>query len=97
MPIGARIQLDPGFDIPREWPAWKREIAEALQVYGGYLTDTGGSLAVKGEATSVTRGYDSWAKAGLPEGADRGLGGDFPWQRMRVLDLERNGGRGFCD
>lgn len=94
--IGARVQLDPDFVVPGGWPEWKREIAEALQVYGGYISDTGGSLAVKGEATSVTRGYDSWGLAGLPKGAPRGLGGDFPWGRMRVLDLERNSGSGLC-
>ena len=95
MPQGARIQLDPEFVVPDEWPRWKTVIAEALQTYGAYLGDTGGSVAIKGESTSVARGYDSWAKVGLPHGADRTLG-DFPWDRMRVLEVSRNRGDGTC-
>ncbi|MDQ3955221.1 MAG: fibronectin type III domain-containing protein [Actinomycetota bacterium] len=95
IPQGARLQLDPEFDIPESWPSWRREIAEALQIYGALVVDTGGSLAIKGEATSVTRGYDSWGLVGLPEGADRSLD-DFPWERMRVLKVERNRGDGTC-
>ena len=95
VPIGARVQLDPDFEVPPSWPDWKREITEALQVYGGYVTDTGGSVAVRGESPSVARGYHAWSLAGLPEGADRGLD-DLPWHRMRVLDLARNRGNGLC-
>ena len=96
IPQGARLQLDPGFVIPGGWPKWQREIAEALQTYGAFLVDTGGSLALKGESTSVTRGYDSWGLAGLPIGSDRTLD-HFPWEKMRVLKVERNRGNGTCD
>lgn len=85
MPEGARIQLDPSFDVgATSWPAWKKTIARALQRYGAYLGDTGGTVAIRGEA-DVNRGYDAWGMAGAPEGASLA---DLPWGRMRVLDFE---------
>ncbi|MDQ4124103.1 MAG: hypothetical protein M3134_00690 [Actinomycetota bacterium] len=85
MPEGARIQLDPDFDVAgTSWPAWKKTVARALQRYGAYLGDTGGTVAIRGEA-DVNRGYNAWAMAGAPEGASLS---DLPWGRMRVLDFE---------
>ena len=85
MPEGARIQLDPAFDVAATtWPAWKKTIARALQRYGAYLGDTGGTVAIRGEA-DVNRGYNAWAMAGAPEGASLA---DLPWGRMRVLDFQ---------
>jgi hypothetical protein len=85
MPEGARIQLDPSFDVAAtSWPAWKKTIARALQRYGAYLGDTGGTVAIRGEA-DVNRGYDAWTKAGAPEGASLA---DLPWAHMRVLDFQ---------
>jgi hypothetical protein len=85
MPEGARIQLDPDFDVAgTSWPAWKKTVARALQRYGAYLGDTGGTVAIRGEA-DVNRGYNAWAMAGAPEGASLA---DLPWGRMRVLDFE---------
>jgi hypothetical protein len=83
LPLGARVQLDPSLDVGRlALPAWKRTIARALQVYGAYVVDTGGSLAVRAESNRG-RGYDAWSRAGVPGGSP-GLG-DLPWSRMRVL------------
>ena len=85
MPEGARIQLDPGFDVDAtSWPQWKKVVARALQRYGAYLVDSGGTVAIRGEA-DVNRGYDAWAKAGAPQGASLA---DIPWARMRVLDFQ---------
>lgn len=85
MPEGARIQLDPDFDVAAtSWPAWKKTVARALQRYGAYLGDTGGTVAIRGEA-DLNRGYNAWAMAGAPEGASLS---DLPWGRMRVLDFE---------
>ncbi|MDQ3951385.1 MAG: hypothetical protein M3279_00255 [Actinomycetota bacterium] len=85
MPEGARIQLDPSFDVAAtSWPAWKKTIARALQRYGAFLGDTGGTVAIRGEA-DVNRGYNAWAMAGAPEGASLA---DLPWGRMRVLDFQ---------
>ncbi|MDQ3983390.1 MAG: hypothetical protein M3271_11990 [Actinomycetota bacterium] len=85
MPEGARIQLDPSFDVAgTSWPAWKKVVARALQRYGAYLADSSGTLAIRGEA-DVNRGYNAWAKAGAPEGA---MLSDLPWSEFRVLDFE---------
>jgi hypothetical protein len=44
IPIGARLQLDPGLDLAAlGLRPWERTIATALQTYGMYLIDTGGS------------------------------------------------------
>jgi hypothetical protein len=84
IPEGARIQLDPAFDVASQpWPAWKKALALALQRYGAYVVDTGGALAVRGVSDANLR-YNSWAAAGIP--TQVGLS-DLPWDRMRVLQL----------
>ena len=84
IPEGARIQLDPGFDVASQpWPEWKKTLARALQRYGGYIVDTGGALAVRG-VSDLNFPDNSWAAAGTPTQA--GLF-DLPWDRMRVLQL----------
>lgn len=81
IPEGARIQLDPTFDVEAQaWPAWKKTVARALQQYGAYLGDTGGSLSIRGEA-SINRGYDAWASAGVTSSSLA----DLPWNSFRVL------------
>jgi hypothetical protein len=83
LPEGARIQLNPAFNVDAQsWPAWKKTIARTLQVYGAYVSDTSGSLAIRGEADLNREG--AWAAAGIPEGP--GLQ-DLPWDQMRVLQL----------
>jgi hypothetical protein len=42
LPEGARVQLDPSFDVSTLPHAWERTIARTLQVYGMYLADRGG-------------------------------------------------------
>jgi hypothetical protein len=83
LPVGAHVQLDPSLDVASlGLPAWQRTIAQALQVYGAYVVDTGGSLAVRAES-NLGRGYDAWAKAGVPGGSPSLAG--LPWSRLRVL------------
>ncbi len=83
IPEGARIQLDPGFDVQaQKWPRWQKIIATAFQVYGGYIADTSGSLAVRAEA-NLDRGYNAWTKAGVPSGSPSLA--DLPWSRFRLL------------
>ncbi|MGH2793164.1 MAG: hypothetical protein ACRDKG_02565 [Actinomycetota bacterium] len=84
IPQGARIQLDPSFNVSAQsWPSWKKVIARTLQVYGAYVSDTGGTLAIRGESDVNRPG--AWAKAGIPEGANLS---DLPWNKMRVLKLK---------
>ena len=84
LPEGARVQLDPAFDVASQsWPHWKKVMARTLQVYGAYVSDTGGTLAIRGEADLNRQG--AWAGAGIPEGANIG---DLPWDRFRVLTVK---------
>ena len=83
IPEGARVQLDPAFNVEAQsWPAWKKTLARTLQVYGAYVSDTGGTLAIRGEADVNRQG--AWAAVGMPEWASLG---DLPWNQMRVLQL----------
>lgn len=89
MPIGAHVQLDPSVNVSAlPIPAWERVIAVALQQYGAYVVDTGGSLAIYGQS-NITRGYNAWAKAGMS--ADSPGLSNLPWGSMRVLSMARCG------
>jgi hypothetical protein len=46
IPEGARVQLDPNFDISKLPQPWMRVVARALQTYGAYVTDRGGATAM---------------------------------------------------
>jgi hypothetical protein len=84
LPEGARIQLDPTFDVGAQpWPQWQKILARALQKYGAFLADTGGSLSVKAEA-KLDRGYDAWSKVGVTSSSLSFL----PWAKFRVLKVE---------
>ena len=86
IPQGARIQLDPTFDVDAQpWPRWEKVLARALQKYGAYLGDTGDSLSFAAEAT-LDRGYDAWSIVGVPAFASIG---NLPWNKFRVLALKR--------
>jgi hypothetical protein len=66
-------------------PGWEKTIARALQTYGAYAVDTGGSLSIRAES-NLGRGYDAWALAGVPSFPS--LSG-LPWQLLRVLRIDR--------
>nr|MDQ6915773.1 hypothetical protein [Actinomycetota bacterium] len=84
LPEGARLQLDPSVNVDGlAIPGWEKTIARALQQYGAYVVDTGGSLSIRAES-NVGRGYDAWAKAGVPNFPN--LSG-LPWGSLRVLQL----------
>lgn len=83
IPEGARVQLDPAFNVDATtWPAWKKTLARTLQVYGAYVSDTGGTLAIRGEADVNRQG--AWTAVGMAEWASLS---DLPWSQMRVLQL----------
>jgi hypothetical protein len=85
LPIGAHIQLSPSINVASlNIPSWQKVIAVALQQYGAYVVDTGGSLEIRGES-NLGRTYDAWAKAGVPSNAPSLSG--LPWGSMRVLSM----------
>src|SRR5256885_1233931 len=86
IPEGGRIQLDPAFNVDAQsWPRWEKVLAHALQTYGAYLGDTGGSVSFFAEAP-LDRGYDAWSLIGVPAFASLS---NLPWDHFRVLTLHR--------
>jgi hypothetical protein len=89
LPEGARIQLDPSLNVGSlPISNLNKILASAMQVYGAYVVDTGGSLSIRAES-NLGRGYDAWGKVGVPS-TSPGLSG-IPWDRMRVLKLTKCG------
>jgi hypothetical protein len=85
LPEGALIQLDPAFNVDAQsWPAWEKVIAKALQTYGAYVVDTGGSLSIRG-VTDMNAGSATWASAGTPKGPNLS---NLPWSSVRVLLIQ---------
>jgi hypothetical protein len=80
---GSLLQLDPRIDVSAlAIPDWQKTIARALQRYGMYLVDEGGSLSL-GAENPINRG-DLWAEVGL-QGDSALFAPEFPWSAMRVL------------
>jgi hypothetical protein len=84
IPEGARIQLDPSIDIdriPGMTPA-ERAVAEALQTYGAYAIDNGGTkMAFSFEMP--TGDQDPYAAVGFDH--DYYAMRHIPWDRLRLL------------
>jgi hypothetical protein len=80
---GSLLQLDPSLNVDSlSIPDWQKTIARALQRYGMYLADGGGTLAIDAE-NPINRG-DLWGRLGLT-GNSALFSAAFPWGRMRVL------------
>jgi hypothetical protein len=87
LPFGARVQLDPSFNIAAQpWSRWEKVVGVALQKYGAYVGDIGGSMAVRAEA-SIDRGYYAWSSAGVYQ-INPSLS-NLPWSSFRVLKLQQ--------
>jgi len=85
IPEGARLQLDPAFNVDAQaWPQWEKVIAHALQTYGAYVGDSGGTLSFAGEP-NLDRGYDAWGLAGVPNPPSLS---NLPWASFRILQLQ---------
>lgn len=83
IPMGARIQLDPALDIDRlGLRPYERTIARALQEYGAFVGDTGGSPTVyaANPISQPAGAYDGLVPAGASVRLDR-----IPLDRLRVL------------
>ncbi len=88
IPEGAQIQLDPSFDVAAQsWAPWQKTIAVALQQYGAFVSDTGGSLSLYA-VNDINPGNVTWASAGMAKGPSLSW---IPWSQMRVLALVKCG------
>jgi hypothetical protein len=88
IPMSARIQLDPSFNVDAQgWPQWQKVVAKALQTYGAYVWDAGSDrLDIRAES-NISRGYDAWAKAGVPSQIGQASLATLPWGQVRVLQI----------
>jgi hypothetical protein len=86
LPEGARLQLDPSLDIS-SLPRYERTIARALQRYGMYLGDTGGSNVSLYALNSQSYRQNPYTGL-LPDGTFADLP-DIPINRFRVIKLGR--------
>lgn len=61
IPEGARLQLDPSLDLNSlGLNSWQKTIARAMQVYGLYLVDTGGTFAISAQNSLSTKVAYPW-------------------------------------
>jgi hypothetical protein len=86
LPEGARIQLDPGYDVEAQnWPRWVKIIAHTLQTYGAYNGDYSDVLVIFG-VTDQNGGVPSWSSVGVPVDQYNDLN-MLPWGNMRVIQF----------
>jgi hypothetical protein len=89
IPEGARIQLNPSFNVAAQsWSTWQKTIAYALQTYGAYVSDTSGSLALYA-VNDMNSGNTTWASVGMS-----GSGGSLsflPWSEFQVIQMTQCG------
>jgi hypothetical protein len=84
IPEGARVQLDPAFNVDGQaWPAWEKAIAKALQSYGAYVVDTSGALALYA-VTDMNQGNVTWSSVGMSKAPNLS---NLPWSSFRVLPI----------
>ena len=88
IPEGAQIQLDPSFNVAAQsWAPWQKAIAVALQQYGAFVNDTGGSLAFYA-VNDINSGNVTWASVGMTKSPSLSW---IPWSQMRVLTMVKCG------
>jgi hypothetical protein len=82
---GMRLQLDPTLNVDQlSIPDWEKTLAHAMQTYGMYLRDEGGTLGIFAE-DSASRGYDAWSKVGFASDLGCAPIVGIPWARFRVV------------
>jgi hypothetical protein len=62
---------------------WEKVLAHAMQNYGMYVRDTGGSVSVFAE-NPVNRPSDPYVAMGITDDAPY-FSSNFPWNKVRVL------------
>lgn len=81
LPEGARLQLDPGFDVNTLADPVARIVARALQIYGAYVIDYAGN---PGKIYAEYQGTAKWGSAGIPAWTSSTVS-KIPANRLRVL------------
>jgi len=82
---GTWLRIDPAVSCGSYGlPSWQVTICVALQQYGMFLRDSGGSLAVYGETPINQGGASAWSALGL-SGDSAPFSSAFPWSRLQVL------------
>jgi len=88
IPEGAQIQLSPSFNVAAQsWAPWQKAIAVALQQYGAFVSDTGGSLAFYA-VNDINSGNVTWASVGMTKSPSLSW---LPWSQMQVLTMVKCG------
>lgn len=86
-PEGARVQLDPSFDVGAQLagqPEWKKMFARTLQTYGAIVVDTGRETFREGPPS----GADPWLGLSGWNGTDTHMP-DSVLSHLRVIDWTR--------
>jgi hypothetical protein len=85
LPEGTHMQLDPSLDLATlPLAPWEKTIARALQKYGMYLRDGGGTLAISAE-NPINRAPDPWIPLFGRWSNAAFFSPSFPWASMRIL------------
>jgi hypothetical protein len=82
---GTWLRMDPTLDCAAYGlPSWQVTICVALQQYGMFLRDTGGTLGIYGETPINQGGAAAWSALGL-SGESASFSSGFPWSSLEVL------------
>lgn len=76
----------------QSWQPWQKMIAHALQNYGAYVVDYGGSFEIKGfsqDNQALNGSTVTWSSVGVPvdQGGDLNM---LPWGSMAVIKMTAN-------
>lgn len=90
MPAGTRIQLDPTVNVDSlpNITAMEKMMAKALQKYGAYMNDSGGSFVFGVEFDQT--GRQVYQKAGAAPNQDNFSLKGIPWDKVKVLEPQWN-------
>jgi hypothetical protein len=78
--------MDPTVDCSANGiPSWQVTICVALQRYGMFLRDNGGTLGIYGENPINRGGPAVWTNLAGLSGGSGSFSSAFPWSRLQVL------------
>jgi len=87
IPEGGHFFLPASYNVDAQsWSPWVKTVAKALQQYGGYIVDYGGSFEVKG-FSDKNPGSITWSSVGVPVDGWSDLA-MIPWDQMQVVTMQ---------